>query len=44
MKDTPRRVWSVEDNRPMFKIVKTEQVPSNRQFRDAWEIVQYGNN
>jgi hypothetical protein len=40
MKDIPRRVWSVEYNRPMFKIVKTEQVPSNRQFRNAWEMVQ----
>ena len=38
MKDIPRRVWSVEYNRPMFKIVKTEQIPSDRQFRDAWEI------
>ena len=40
MKDIPRRVWAVEYNRPMFKIVKTEQVPSNRQFRNAWEMVQ----
>ena len=40
MKDIPRRVWSVEYNRPMFKIVKTEQVPSNRQFRNAWEMAQ----
>ena len=38
MKDIPRRVWSVEYNRPMFKIVKTEQIPNDRQFRDAWEI------
>jgi hypothetical protein len=40
MKDIPRRVWSVEYNRPMFKIVKTEQVPSDRQFRNAWEMAQ----
>ena len=40
MKDIPRRVWAVEYNRPMFKIVKTEQVPSDRQFRNAWEIAQ----
>lgn len=40
MKDIPRKVWSVEYNRPMFKIVKTEQVPSNRKFRNAWEMVQ----
>ena len=40
MKDIPRKVWSVEYNRPMFKIVKTEQVPSDRQFRNAWEMAQ----
>ena len=40
MKDIPRKVWSVEYNRPMFKIVKTEQVPSDRQFRNAWEMTQ----
>ena len=40
MKDCPRRVWSQEHNRPMFKIVRTEQVPSNRQFRNAWEMAQ----
>lgn len=40
MKDIPRRVWSVEYNRPMFKIVKTEQIPSDRQFRNAWEMAQ----
>ena len=40
MKDIPRRVWSVEYNRPMFKIVKKEQIPTNRQFRNAWEMTQ----
>ena len=40
MKDIPRRVWAVEYNRPMFKIIKTEQVPSDRQFRGAWEMTQ----
>jgi hypothetical protein len=40
MKDIPRKVWSVEYNRPMFKIVRTEQVPSDRQFRNAWEMAQ----
>ncbi len=38
MKDLPRKVWAEEHNRPMFKIVKTEQVPSDRQFRDAWRL------
>ena len=38
MKDVPRRVWGVQHNRPMFAIVKTEQVPSDRQFRNAWRL------
>ena len=38
MKDIPRHIWSVEYNRPMFKIVKTADVPSDRQFRNAWRI------
>ena len=39
MKDLPRKCWAEEHNRPMFKIVRTEEVPSNRQFRNAWEMV-----
>ncbi len=38
MKDLPRKCWAQEHNRPMFKIVRTEEVPSNRQFRNAWEM------
>jgi hypothetical protein len=38
MKDIPRRVWAVEHNRPMFKIVRAEDVPSDRQFRNAWRL------
>ena len=38
MKEIPRRVWGVEYNRPMFKIVRTEDVPSDRQFRNAWRL------
>jgi hypothetical protein len=38
MKDIPRHIWSVEYNRPMFKIVNTEDVPSDRQFRNAWRL------
>ena len=30
MKDIPKRVWGVQHNRPMFKIVKKDQVPSDR--------------
>lgn len=38
MKDIPRRVWGQEHNRPMFKIVTKDQVPSDRQFRNAWRL------
>jgi hypothetical protein len=38
MKDLPRRCWAEEHNRAMFKIVRTEEVPSDRQFRNAWEM------
>lgn len=38
MKDVPHRVWAVEYNRPMFKIVKTEQIPSDRTWRNSWKL------
>lgn len=38
MKDIPRHIWSQEYNRPMFKIIKKEDVPLDRQFRNAWRI------
>jgi len=40
MKDLPRKCWAEEHNRPMFRIVRTEEVPSDRQFRNAWEMVE----
>ena len=39
MKDLPRRCWSEEHNRPMFKIVTTDQIPKDRTFRNAWQMV-----
>lgn len=38
MKDLPRKCWAEQHNRPMFKIVTKDQVPSDRTFRDAWEM------
>ena len=38
LKDLPRKCWAEEHNRPMFKIVKVDQIPSDRTFRDAWEM------
>ena len=38
MKDIPRRVWAKEHNRPMFKVVKTSDLPETRQFRNAWKM------
>lgn len=39
MKDIPRRVWSKEHNRQMFKIVTKDQLPSDRTFRNAWRLL-----
>lgn len=39
MKDLPRKCWAEEHNRPMFKIVTVDQVPTERTFRNAWEMV-----
>lgn len=38
MKDIPRRVWAEKHNRPMFMIVHKDQVPTNREFRNAWRL------
>lgn len=38
LKDVPRSVWGRSHNRPMFKIVKKEDVPSDRSFRNAWRL------
>lgn len=38
MKDIPRHIWAQEYNRPMFQIVKTEDVPSDRSWRNAWRL------
>ena len=38
LKDIPRRVWAKEHNRPMFKIVKRDMIPTDRTFRNAWEM------
>jgi hypothetical protein len=37
-KDVPAYVWKEEHNRPMFKIIKRDQLPTSRQFRDAWRL------
>lgn len=38
MKDVPKRVWKDNHNRNMIKIVKKEQIPSDRSFRGAWRL------
>lgn len=38
MKDLPRSCWSKRHNRPMFKIVDVDEIPSDRTFRNAWEM------
>lgn len=39
MKDLPRVVWDdALSNRPRFKIVRAEAIPTNRAFRNAWRL------
>lgn len=38
MLTVPRKVWSQQHNRPMMRICKTEHVPSDRNFRNAWSV------
>jgi hypothetical protein len=40
MKDVPTEVWVDADttNRPRFAIVKTETIPTDRSFRNAWRL------
>jgi hypothetical protein len=38
-KDIPRRVWNDPTaNAPRFRIVPVEAVPTDRTYRDAWEM------
>lgn len=41
-KDLPLSVWIDHEtaNRPRFKIVYTEMVPSDRSYREAWEYAE----
>lgn len=38
MKDVPAHVWHEPSNRPRYKIISTEQIPTSRQFRDAFKL------
>ena len=38
LKDLPRKCWGENHNRPMFKIIKHSDIPTDRTFRDAWEM------
>jgi len=38
-KDIPAHVWSgTQDNRIKFMVVRKEQLPQSRQFRNAWRL------
>lgn len=39
LKDLPRRCWAELHNRPMFRIVHKDQIPTDRTFRNAWEMI-----
>jgi hypothetical protein len=38
MKDVPQRVWGQLHNRPMFAIVRVEQIPTDRRNRNQWKL------
>lgn len=38
MKDVPRNVWAKDHNRPMFRVVKKDAIPTDRTFRNAWRM------
>lgn len=41
MKDIPTRVWrDYQGNRRIMKIVPVELIPSDRSFRNAWQVNQ----
>lgn len=42
MKDVPEHIWngSIKTNRKLFQIVKTSQLPSTREWRNAWRLKQ----
>jgi hypothetical protein len=40
MKDVPARVWhsDYKYNRQMFRIVKRDQLPEDKTYRNAWRL------
>lgn len=39
-KDIPNEVWQYQGNRIVLKIVPVELIPTDRMFRNAWQIKQ----
>ena len=39
-KDVPESVWGRKHNRTMLKVMKRQNLPKTRTFRNAWEIRQ----
>lgn len=37
-KDVPKHVWGMTYNRTMFAIVRRDQIPSDRTFRNQWRL------
>lgn len=45
MKDIPRKVWDTEGaNKPRFKIVPVEMIPTDRTHRNAWRLDNFERN
>lgn len=34
----PRNVWAQQHNRPMMRICRVEEIPTDRTWRDAWSV------
>lgn len=41
MKDIPERVWNDSNaNRPRFRIIRKDQLPATREWRNAWRVAE----
>lgn len=38
LKDVPQNVWGKSHNRQLYRFVRNTQIPSDREFRNAWRL------
>lgn len=39
LKDIPSHIWSKQYNSPKIKIIKTNQLPKHREYRNSWRLI-----